>query len=458
MAETVIGAPPAAVAAHLALKLDPAAIPADGASTSTATVTVTDAGGNPRPTEQVTFSSTDPGEKISSTTNDHNGTYTATITASSTVGPVVITAHDGSLSAHQTLSQTAPPGPSNTSKPYVAPSRSLIVGHELSGHAGSWTPDSGRYDYIWWSCPQYAWPQSPDVAIRYCQRDLSVAGGRYSTYKLRSTDVGDRILLEVHEVLDVGAPVGPSYSAFSGTVRAQRGAPPKNLAQPYVVGSGHPKVGELFVGHAGTWSGKGLHYVYTWWSCPTYPNGRPRAYPPHCDSAQTQTTQLGQVNYRLQPTDVGDRILLEVSAVDSDGRQASASAPTFSGVVQARPGAPKNTAKPYVVGSGQPMVGDWFVGHAGTWSGTGLRFIYTWWSCSTYPDGRVKVYPRYCAFWPVQSSQLQVGYRLQPSDKGNRILLEVTAIDGDGLRSSAYAPTFTGVVRCRPTPPANSCR
>ncbi len=89
--------------AHIALALLPSSIPADGASTSTATATVTDSAGHRVPGENVTFSSTDSGETISGTTDHSNGTYTATITSSRTPGLVTITASDGSLTPDSKL-------------------------------------------------------------------------------------------------------------------------------------------------------------------------------------------------------------------------------------------------------------------------------------------------------------------------------------------------------------------
>jgi len=78
--------------------LSPASIGANGSSASIATATVTDAGGRPLSGETIGFSSSDPGERVSSTTNNRDGTYTATITSSTTVGFATITATDTSVS------------------------------------------------------------------------------------------------------------------------------------------------------------------------------------------------------------------------------------------------------------------------------------------------------------------------------------------------------------------------
>jgi adhesin/invasin len=96
-------------AAQVVVSLLPASIPADGASTSVATATVTDAHSNRVAGDVVAFSSSDPGVHFGSVTNNHDGTYTATLTSSTTAGTPSITATDGSVSGHATLTQT--PGP-----------------------------------------------------------------------------------------------------------------------------------------------------------------------------------------------------------------------------------------------------------------------------------------------------------------------------------------------------------
>ena len=97
-------------ASGVTVTLNPASIVANGISTSTATATVT-AGANPVSGDTVTFSSSDSAEKIGAVTDNKNGTYTATITSSMTVGPATITATDGSVSpgvsGQATLTQTA---------------------------------------------------------------------------------------------------------------------------------------------------------------------------------------------------------------------------------------------------------------------------------------------------------------------------------------------------------------
>jgi len=79
-----------ALAARIQLKLDPSTLPSDGGSRSLATAEVTDASGAKVSGERVAFK-TDGDVAISPTTNNNDGTYTATIRASETEGVETIT-------------------------------------------------------------------------------------------------------------------------------------------------------------------------------------------------------------------------------------------------------------------------------------------------------------------------------------------------------------------------------
>ena len=96
--------------ATVSVALNPTSIIANGTATTTATATVKDAAGNLLPNESnVKFSSSDTGDKVSTMTNTGSGTYTATITSSTTVGTPTITATDGTVSGTATLTQTTDP-------------------------------------------------------------------------------------------------------------------------------------------------------------------------------------------------------------------------------------------------------------------------------------------------------------------------------------------------------------
>jgi Invasin, domain 3/Bacterial Ig-like domain (group 3) len=99
----------------MTLQLSPAAIVANGTSTSVATARVTDASGDSVAGDAVTFTFSD-GRAQAAGHDNGDGTYTATITSSPTPEQVTITATDTSVSgvsAQAVLAQTT--GPSTTS-------------------------------------------------------------------------------------------------------------------------------------------------------------------------------------------------------------------------------------------------------------------------------------------------------------------------------------------------------
>lgn len=104
LSTAVLVSPAQAAAPKITVSLSPNPVVADGA-TSVATATVTGALGVPLKGRTITFS---PGGK---TTNHDDGTYTATIPGSTTVGPVTVTATDktSGKSASATLTRTVGP-------------------------------------------------------------------------------------------------------------------------------------------------------------------------------------------------------------------------------------------------------------------------------------------------------------------------------------------------------------
>jgi len=95
----------------VSVSVSPSTITADGRSQTTATATVK-AGNTPVSGDDVSITSSDPDESVGAVTSTGNGTYTATITASHTVGKPTITATDTSDSSlpsgTATLTQVAP--------------------------------------------------------------------------------------------------------------------------------------------------------------------------------------------------------------------------------------------------------------------------------------------------------------------------------------------------------------
>lgn len=115
-------------AATVEVQLEPPSIAADGSSQTTVTVTVRDAEGNGVPAEDVELGSSDPSQEIGEVVDNDDGTYSATVTGSTTVGSSTITATDvtaapqvsGSADLAQTI-ENRPPPPAPEATPPPAP-------------------------------------------------------------------------------------------------------------------------------------------------------------------------------------------------------------------------------------------------------------------------------------------------------------------------------------------------
>jgi hypothetical protein len=81
----------------IAVSVSPGSIKANGKSVTTVTATVSDTG-SPETGDDISFSSSDGGQSIGAVTDNGDGTYTATITASKKSGNATITASDTSSS------------------------------------------------------------------------------------------------------------------------------------------------------------------------------------------------------------------------------------------------------------------------------------------------------------------------------------------------------------------------
>ncbi|MDW5596396.1 invasin domain 3-containing protein, partial [Conexibacter stalactiti] len=93
---------------QLSLVLADGELVANGTASTTATVTVRDGAGAPAIGEQIAFSGSG-GQSFGAVTDHGDGTYTATVTASTTAGSFAIRASAGALSDSRTLRQLAGP-------------------------------------------------------------------------------------------------------------------------------------------------------------------------------------------------------------------------------------------------------------------------------------------------------------------------------------------------------------
>ncbi|MGO9902096.1 MAG: carboxypeptidase regulatory-like domain-containing protein [Solirubrobacteraceae bacterium] len=208
---TVVQAQPG-VSLALALALAPSSIVANGSSQSIATVVVAEANGNPVLGDSVTLSASDGAVKLGAVTDHGDGTYTATITSSTTAHAVTITATDSSVSPNvsgqQTLNQTLG-APGNISAPAI--SGEALQGQTLTEAHGGWTGSPTSYGYQWERC---------DSSGTRCSA-ISAETGR--TDALNASDVGYTIRVQ-ETATNAGGTSGLAASAATALVAATGGA------------------------------------------------------------------------------------------------------------------------------------------------------------------------------------------------------------------------------------------
>src|SRR5205807_1598798 len=133
-------------ASDVSVGLSPSSIVANGTSQSTATATVTDAEGHPIAGDHVGFGACDSGEEIGPERESGEEGYSATLTSSTTVHSVTVTATDSSVSPHVsgegTLTQTV--GPASSVSVGLSPSSIVADGTSQSTATATVTDAEGH--------------------------------------------------------------------------------------------------------------------------------------------------------------------------------------------------------------------------------------------------------------------------------------------------------------------------
>jgi len=209
--------------------------------------------------------------------------------------------------------------------------------------------------------------------------------------------------------------------------QAATAAAPQNTSPPTI--SGDPREGQTLTASPGTWSGTTpITYSYQWFRC--------GANLDNCAPLGGQTNNT----YAVQSADVGNRLLVQVTATNADG---SGNAQASSAVVAPASGnAPQNTAKPKVTGTAQE--GQTLTADNGTWTGTApITYAYQWQRCDASGAS--------CAdIAGATSGQFKTG----SADVGKTLRIRVTASNGAG--SSAATSDQTAVIASIGNVPANT--
>ena len=234
------------------------------------------------------------------------------------------------------------------------------MGQLLKAHPGTWRgPRPLRFAYRWHRC-------APSAVRLRC---TTIPRATHTTYKAVAADLRHTLRFEVIASNSAGHVSAMSKrTAIVQAMPPAGGKAPKNTIRPTI--SGVPKVGESLSAAAGSWSGTTpIRFAYQWRRC----------------AGATCNPITGAVTRTYSPTanDVGDKLVIHVTASNSAGTAWADSAQTISVSATPPPSAtpPVNTTAPAI--SGTAHVGGTLTASAGTWTGTApIGFTYQWRRCA----------------------------------------------------------------------------
>lgn len=216
------------------------------------------------------------------------------------------------------------------------------------------------------------------------------------------------------------------FAAGGGAAQA---VAPVNTVKPTI--SGTARQGETLTASNGTWTGTPpISYTYQWIRCSSTVS--------NCNPIPGATNNT----YALTSSDVGQRLIISVTATNADG--ASTAQSDATDVVATQGQAPANTAKPGI--SGTAREGETLTAANGTWtSPQPISYSYQWIRCSSTVSNCSNI-----------SGATSNTYTLVSADVSQRIIVSVRASNSAGA-SSAQSDA-TPVVVSRGTAPASTAR
>jgi hypothetical protein len=194
--------------------------------------------------------------------------------------------------------------PANTQLPSI--SGTARDGSILSASKGDWTGSPTSYAYQWLRCDSLGGGCAP------------IGGANSFRYTVASADVGSRLRIEVTATNSAGS--GSATSKPTGIVAASGHAP---VATRLPSLSGRTQQGSTLSADRGSWSGsQPISFDFSWQRCDSAGN-----------NCSTFIVHSHVKAYTLTAGDVGHRMRIEVTAVNSHGSTSVFSNPT--GVVTA---------------------------------------------------------------------------------------------------------------------------
>jgi len=205
--------------------------------------------------------------------------------------------------------------------------------------------------------------------------------------------------------------LGALVAALGVWAGAAVAAPPANTTAPSITGT--PKVGETLTAQNGTWSNSPTAFQYQWQRCDT------------SGAACTNVPGATQKTYLLTSGDAGRTMRVRVTGINAEGAVNARSAQTE---VVAASAAPRNTARPTIVGeleSGQELTAE-----EGSWTNAPTSYTYRWHRCDIDAIS--------CG--PITGATRKT-YGVRNSDVGFRLRVEVIARNANGSGSALSAPS-----------------
>jgi hypothetical protein len=205
-----------------------------------------------------------------------------------------------------------------------------------------------------------------------------------------------------------------AFAGASGAAPTTQAAPPTNTSKPSI--TGEAREGETLTATTGSWRGdRPISYSFQWIRCSVRIS--------NCNEIRGATRNT----YRLTANDVGRRLLVSVTARNSDGDRSASSDPTAQ--IAQRANAPANSAPPTI--SGTPQEGEALTVSNGTWTGTApITFAYAWQRCDRNGGS--------CA--PIAGAAGQQ-YLLTSADVNNTVRAVVTGRNAAGSTSATTVPS-----------------
>jgi len=208
-----------------------------------------------------------------------------------------------------------------------------------------------------------------------------------------------------------GAGLALALVVFTGIGSAAAADDPSNTTPPSI--SGTERQDERLQADRGDWANDPTDYDYQWQRC--------KSDGSDCDDISGATDN----DYRLGSDDVGKRIRVVVTAINSDGRSSAASAPT--GVIAAAGSIPTNASLPSI--SGTPQDNQKLTASTGSWGGSDPKsYSYSWRRCDANGNN---------------CSEIGKGqtYEVTSRDVGHRLRVVVTAKNSAGSASAESPAT-----------------